>query len=83
MGKKKAEENFAKLNKNMGISKFFGIPLPDSLSDKSSLLDRFFGHNQQHWDQRVENEHDIEEDTDGSLLDNPFSMFGSRKLQPQ
>ncbi len=83
MGKKKAEENFAKLNKNMGISQFFGIPLPHSLSDSPSLLDRFFGHNQPQWGDRNENDHDSEEDTDGSLLDNPFSMFGSRKLQPQ
>ncbi len=75
MGKKKAEEEFAKQGQNYGISQFFGIPMlnpfgePPKEEAPPSLWDRFF--------RGKESEHE-----DGSMLDNPFSLFGGRKGQP-
>lgn len=78
MGKKKAEEEFAKQGMNYGISQFFGMPFsspfgqPDKETHSPSLWERFFGQKQGTHENEV----------DGSLLDNPFSLFGKRTGQP-
>lgn len=77
MGKKRAEENYAKLNRNMGVSRFFGIPFPHNFESSPSLIERFFNNF------GTNNSPDPESEEDGSLLDNPFSLFGTRRLQPQ
>jgi HSP20 family molecular chaperone IbpA len=79
MGKKKAEEENAQQGAKFGISQFFGIPFsgsqfgtPDNEQAPKSLFDRFFGGGGQG---------DFKEE-DGSLFDNPFSLFGQRTTQP-
>ncbi len=79
MGKKKAEEDFAKQGMNYGISQFFGIPFSNPFDEPGkgnkphSLWERFFG-----------NKHESEEgEVDGSILDNPFSLFSGRTGQPK
>lgn len=79
MGKTKAEEEFARRGGQFGISKFFGIPFftPPEVFDENerpetpSWWDRFWGRKPK---QELSEE-------DGSLLDNPFSLFGGRAIE--
>lgn len=78
MGKNKAEEDFQRRNKGFGISQFLGMPFMHSFEDQDtpkepSMWDRFFGR---------KNKEDNEPELDGSLHDNPFSLFAHRTGQP-
>lgn len=83
MGKKKAEDQFSKMKRKMGISQFFGVPFSNPMGDSSTLLDRFFGPNDHSDTEQDDLNEKNEHEEDGSLSDNPFSLFGTRKLQPQ
>lgn len=84
MGKKSAEENYAKHNCNMGISQFFGIPFPGlpSIDEPPTLLERFF----KKWDDR-DSEQNEDNDAfapqDDSLFGNSFSLLGRGASQPK
>jgi HSP20 family molecular chaperone IbpA len=72
MGQKRAEENFAKHNRNFGVSQFFGIPFPDTYpsEDSPTLVERFL----KRWGK--ENTHDND-------MDKPLSLFGLKNAQPK
>lgn len=84
MGKKTAEENYAKQNRNMGVSQFFGIPWPGEASNEKppSLLDRFL----KKWDDRDSEEtegSDALDPQNDSFFGNSFSLLGRGVSQPK
>lgn len=78
MGKKKAEEEFSRQGGNFGLSQmfslplqhFFGEPIPEKRNP--SLWERFFGKKNQEGT-----------DSDGSPLEDSFSIFGNNSGQPK
>ena len=79
MGKSKMREELMSrgLGQEVGLSHFFGLMSPfftqpelHKEKNEQGFLNRFFGN-------------ESEEEVDGSLSDNPFSLFGHRSQQPQ
>lgn len=83
MGKKHTENYYEKQNRNMGVSQFFGIPLPGlpSAEEPPSLLERFF----KKWDKKSESNEEFEAlgPQDDSFFGNSFSLLGRGVSQPK
>jgi len=89
MGKKNTEDRYAKHNRNIGISRFFGMQIPglNSQEESPSLVERFF----KKWDKESNKNQNHEQDDDddffsphgGSLFDKPLSLFGIKNAQPK